>query len=115
MGVYFDSFEEKAVAELLFSYFGIVPINNVNCHVVVNGRIIDFYVFGCFIEYHPGVMFPGKVIDNSEVYYKKRRNILDNNGFRKNVLLHLKNLKEVKELCRFLSIIDKKIEESYCN
>ena len=111
MGIYFDSQQEKEVAKILFNSFEIIPIEDVNVHVKVKGKIIDFYLFGFFIEYHPKVIFfkkNKKVVDELEEYFQKRRNALDNSGFRDTILIHLKNVKEAKVLCNFLDVLKNK-------
>lgn len=101
MGIPFASNEEKKVAKLLFKKLEIVPIPNINCHVRVGTKIIDFYFYGMFIEYHPMDTF-FETRTNREDYYNDRRNFLDKSGYKKYPLIHLITLKEVGLLMNFL-------------
>jgi len=103
LGVMFDSKSEQKVAKLLFKYFGFIPINFVNSHVKINSKTVDFYFLGCFIEYHPGMRFPGKILKEKN-YYKKRRNMLNTNGFKNTPLIQLKNLTETRKIIKFLNV-----------
>lgn len=79
------------------------PIKNINCHVKIGNKIFDFKINNTFIEYH---CFDE---NNKEIkaiygrslsylqYYKKRRKVLDENGYKDDKLIIFKNLKEVKE------------------
>ena len=76
-----------------------IPLEDVNCHIKMGRKIVDFYpqsydkMFqGKFVEFHP-YDFEGR---GYEEYYKKRRKVLDNGGFKDKELIVIKNLNELK-------------------
>lgn len=93
MNVPFDSEEEKQAMMILCEKFDIVPKEGVNTHVRVDGGEIDFRLGDLFIEYHP---WDRKW--TPEQYYKRRRKLLDSNGFQDCRLIVAKSLEEVEEV-----------------
>lgn len=78
--VHFMSGEEVLVADYLLNK----PVSNFNCNIRLKGAIIDFFpqesdklFINKFVEYHPWDRF-GLTIQE---YYKKRRKVLDDNGY----------------------------------
>jgi len=104
MGVGFLSNVECEVAKLKFKEIGIVPIPEVNCHIQVDGKVVDFYNLGCFEEFHPmnGNYENGRP---RVEYYKERRELLDKNGYKKYPLIHWTSLREVEDTLHFLKKI----------
>ena len=94
--VNFMSKAEMKVAQIILNK----PILDINCHIKVNGGIIDFYpqkedkkFQGKFVEYHPrdwNGLTP-------EEYYNKRRKLLDENGFKDKELIVIDNQKFIKQ------------------
>lgn len=61
------------------------PVDGINCNIKMKGGIIDFFpkeydkkYMGIFVEFHP---WDWSGLTSNE-YYNKRRNILNNNGFK---------------------------------
>lgn len=87
-GVNFMSKQEMEAAKIILNK----PIVGVNCHIKINDRsVIDFYpnwkdkLFnGKFVEYHPWDR-----TRTPKQYYKERRKILDNNGYKNKELMIL--------------------------
>jgi hypothetical protein len=88
--VKFLSIQERECAKLLLSK----PIVGENCHISLGTKTIDFKVNNIFIEYHPKHDLWNETIYH---YYKRRRKVLDENGYKNNKLIVFQNLKEVKE------------------
>jgi len=106
MGICFASKEESKIARLRFEVFGIIPIQNINCHMKVNGshKKIDYYDYGFFSEFHP-MVFKYDGDKTREDYCCMRRELLDKNGYQKDPLIHWTSLKEVMGTFKFLSKI----------
>jgi len=106
MGAGFNSRAEKEVALLFFNYLKIIPIQGLNCHILVGNKSIDFYIYGCFIEFHP--MAGLYETRTREEYYRDRRKVLDDNGYDMYSLVHSENEREVKEmigvLCKLVKV-----------
>ena len=95
-GIGFLSKEEMKVAQIILNK----PIVGINCHIKVNGSIVDFcpqeedkMFQGKFVEYHP---WDRKL--TPEEYYNKRRKLLDENGFKDKELIVIDNQKFIKEI-----------------
>jgi len=89
--VHFTSLLEMQCAKLLLRK----PIEGKNCHILIGTNIIDFFVNNIFIEYHIyKYIYQNKIKHN---YYKRRRTMLDKNGYKGNDLLVFQNLNEVKK------------------
>jgi len=58
---FYDSYEEAAVSSLLQKYCGYFPKLGENLQVDASGSSIDFLLNGIFIEYHPIILYPGKI------------------------------------------------------
>jgi len=100
LGVAFDSEQERKVVKLISKKLGIIPIEGVNCHIAM-GNEIDFYIFGFFWEHHPMVkLWDGE--KTVEDYYRERRKILDDNGFKKYSLKVTNTLEEAQQFTDFL-------------
>jgi len=88
LGVHFMSKQEMEFARTILTK----PIVNINCHIKMKGGIIDFFPQSYdkkyknkFVEYHP---WDRKLTEKE--YYKSRRDILDNNGFKNYELVVVK-------------------------
>lgn len=101
MGISFSSKTERDVAKLRFELLGIIPINKVNCHVMIRNKEFDFEQFGFIQEHHPNTQMLYKSLPQEE-YYKQRREILDSNGHKNSELIVTENEKEAKELYEWL-------------
>ncbi|GAG21177.1 unnamed protein product [marine sediment metagenome] len=101
MGISFPSITERDVAKLRFEILGIVPINNVNCHIMIKNKEFDFEQFGFIQEHHPYMQPLYKTIPQEE-YYRQRREILDSNGYKKSPLIITENRKEATKLYEWL-------------
>lgn len=102
MNCSFDSNEERIICKKLIDK-GVLesPTENVNVHLRVGKCHVDFFIKNLvFVEFHPPRKF-GRKIETSENYYNERRKLLDDNGYNKNPLIVINNLKEA----------DKKIED----
>jgi hypothetical protein len=98
-GVGFLSKEERKCAKLLLSK----PQENINCHVKIGRKIIDFFpqqddiLFrGCFVEFHPW-NWDGLT---TEQYYEQRKNIIDDSEYKGTKLIVITDLNKVKEMVR---------------
>jgi len=101
MCVSFPSATERDVAKLRFEILGIVPINGVNCHIMIKHKEFDFEQFGFIQEHHPYMQPLYKTIPQEE-YYKQRREILDSNGHKKSSLIVTENVQEATKLYKWL-------------
>ena len=92
MGCKFDSNQEREFCKLLVNYEIIKkPIENYNCHIKIGYKDFDFFPQQkIFIEYHPWDI---KGLTTEE-YYDKRREALNQNGYRNYPLLVIKNINE---------------------
>ena len=98
-GVPFMSKSERECGKIILSK----PLEGINCHVKVNGHIIDFFpqaddiMFqGKFVEYHPMV----KLWDGNttlEEYYNIRKQIIDGSEYKDKELIVIDNLNNIKE------------------
>jgi len=101
MGVPFDSKSEMKVAEWLNKNLGFIPQEGVNCHVRLDGGEVDFKLGETFLEYHPCENFYHP--ETYEEYCTKRRNILDNNGFKDNKLIVIDNIEKLNKIrCEYV-------------
>jgi len=92
---YFDSEEERIVCQR-FVESGLLekPIENVNVHIRINRKHIDFFIQNkIFVEYHPTRTY-GRNVETAEDYFKERRKILDDNGYNNYPLIIIKNMRE---------------------
>ena len=99
-GVKFLSKQEMECAKIMLSQ----PIENLNCHIKINSKTIDFYpqsndkmLQNCFVEYHPLIKFL-RPNETAESYYAERRKILDNNGYADKKLVVIHSLKEINKM-----------------
>lgn len=98
MGRLFDSNEEKIICKRLVEV-GLIekPIEEVNTHFRIGKCHIDFFIQNkLFIEFHPPRKF-GRIVETSNSYYKERRKLLDENGFKNYPLIIITSIKEVNE------------------
>lgn len=93
-GVHFMSRNEMEVAKLLL----IEPIAGINCHVKINGKIIDFFpqdndlqFQNCFVEYHPWD-WCGRTI---EKYTADRKQIIENSEYRGTSLIVITDINAI--------------------
>ena len=86
----FDSNFEREIGMNISYQLNIKLKEGINCHVIVGGKEIDFFIRGCFIEPHPINYFFNKYYKNDKDYYLKRRKILDENGYKKYKLIVIK-------------------------
>lgn len=98
MDVSFDSKKEMEVAIWLNKNLGFVPLERKNCHVVVSGKEIDFFLKDkdLFIEYHPcgWILNP----ETKEEYYDERRKAIDNSKFFNCKVIVVETIEELKKL-----------------
>ncbi|MFH1359318.1 MAG: hypothetical protein ABIH37_05505 [archaeon] len=96
MSCYFDSDSERIVCKKLVEK-GLIkkPIEKINVHFRIGRCHIDFFIKNkIFVEYHPIRKF-GRVIETKKGYYKKRRELLDKNGFKNYPLVLITGLREI--------------------
>ena len=86
----FDSNFEKEIGMNISYQLGIILKERLNCHILVGGKEIDFFIKDCFIEVHTINYFFNKYYKNNRDYYLKRRKILDKNGYKKYKLIVIK-------------------------
>lgn len=79
---YFDSKPELEIAMNLYYQFHSQLKEHVNCHVIVGGKEIDFFIHNTFIEVHPFDRYTTRI-----TYRNARRKILDDNGYHNYKLL----------------------------
>jgi len=82
-GLYFDSISEMKIG-ILLEKVGYNLVSGVNFQISVGNKFIDFFINGIFIEYHPILYFHKHT---AKQYYKQRRKVLDENGFKNNPLI----------------------------
>lgn len=96
-GVKFRSMGERECAKKLLTK----PILGRNCNIKICTKTFDFkpiegdkMFIGKFVEYHPNNqhLHPG---ETKVSYYKERRRILNNNGFKNKKLIIIQDLKEL--------------------
>ena len=83
----FDSNFEREIGMNISYQLNIKLKEGLNCHVIVGGKEIDFFIKDCFIEPHSINHFFNKYYKNDKDYYLKRRKILDENGYKKYKLI----------------------------
>lgn len=84
MKAHYDSDKEQEIAMDLFYQYNIKLKEGVTCHVQMKGGEIDFLVkkYKCFIEQVHNCGY--------KTYYKKRRKLLDKNGYKNYKLIIIK-------------------------
>jgi hypothetical protein len=98
-GCRFDSNQERDVCKLLIGHALIdVPIEGKNVQFRIQNYEIDFFLKGkVFVEFHPPINLGNKA-ETEESYFKERRRILDENGFKKYPLVLIPHIKKAEEL-----------------
>ncbi|MFH1275750.1 MAG: hypothetical protein ABIH82_01425 [Candidatus Woesearchaeota archaeon] len=97
MNCSFDSNEERKLCEVFINESLIKkPIEGKNVHLRIGRCHVDFFLGNkVFVEYHPPIKYGGSN-ETAESYYNSRRNILDNNGYKKYPLVVISSFKEVE-------------------
>lgn len=97
MGVSFDSQGEMQTAIWLNKNFGFVPLERENCHVVVSGKEIDFFLEDkkLFLEYHPCNWYLNP--ETLEEYCQERNKVLQHSKYFDNKLIVVESLEELEE------------------
>ncbi len=97
-GCRFDSNQERAVCKLLVGHNLIdIPIESKNVQFRIQNYEIDFFLKEkVFLEFHPPISL-GNKIETEKSYFKKRREILDENGFKNYPLVVISHIKEAEE------------------
>jgi len=99
LGVPFDSDIERKVAKQLFLNLFFIPKERVNCHIKLNGGEFDFFIWNqIFIEFHPWDWNGNSI----KKYYKKRRRILDKNGYREYPLITIDSIDKLKTFISYM-------------
>ncbi len=84
-GIYFDSYAECEIGMNI--HYQIEKLKEgKNYQIKVGFKLIDFFINSCFIEYHPWD-FAGRT---HKEYYKERRKILNDNGYKNYPLMVIK-------------------------
>ncbi len=90
MSCSFDSWKELEIAMCIYYQFNIKLKERRNCHILVGNKEFDFFINGCFIEYHPyNSWYKTNKIPEKD-YYKIRRNVLNKNGYKDYKLIVIK-------------------------
>lgn len=106
-GIPHDSNEEKEVSKILYNN-GMNLKEGKSVHIRIGRKEIDFQLNnlekfgiknGTFMEYHPWDMDK-----TDEQYYQSRRKVLDDNGYKDNQLLVIKNLDEFKNMLDYQNV-----------
>lgn len=98
MGCFFDSENERLLCKKLIER-GLIkkPIEKVNIHFRIGRYHIDFFIQNkLFVEYHPPRKF-GRTIETKDSYYKERRKLLDENGFKNYPLIVITNTRNINK------------------
>lgn len=97
----FDSNQEREVCKLLVGHNLIdVPTEGKNTQFRIQNYQIDFFIKEkIFLEFHPPIRY-GDEIETEETYFKKRRKILDENGFREFPLVVIPHIKKAEEMIK---------------
>lgn len=79
-GVHFSNESEKLCCINLVKIYGFIPEEEVNCQVKVGSKRFDWKIeyIKTFFEYHPW----DKTRRTPEEYYRARRKVLDENGYK---------------------------------
>jgi hypothetical protein len=103
----FDSNQEREVCKLLINSKLIdVPTEGKNVQFRIRNYEIDFFLKNkVFLEFHPPINL-GTRKETEKSYFKKRRKILDTNGFEEYPLVVIPHIKKAEEIVR-------EIKESY--
>lgn len=86
-GITFDSRYEQEIAMCIKYQFNITLQNKINVHYNIGTKEVDFFIEDTIIECHPYVPLYDKEDKKLENYYKRRRELLDNNGFKEKELV----------------------------
>ncbi|MFH1592366.1 MAG: hypothetical protein ABIB47_03290 [Candidatus Woesearchaeota archaeon] len=97
MGCLFDSNEERETCKLFVKNKLITkPVEGKNIHTKVSTCYVDFFIKRkLFVEFHPIWSIKGHKEETAEDYYKARRKLLDENGYRDHPLVVINNFKDV--------------------
>lgn len=75
-----------------------MPIEGKNVQFRIQNYQIDFFIKEkIFLEFHPPISF-GSRIETEEIYFNKRRKILDDNGFESYLLIVIPHIKKAEEI-----------------
>ncbi len=96
-GCKFDSNQEREVCKLFVGHNLIdIPIEGKNVQFRIQNYEIDFFLKEkVFLEFHPPISF-GDKIETEEIYFNKRRKILDENGFKDYPLIVIPHIKKAE-------------------
>ena len=97
MSCLFDSGDEMRLCKrFVESNLMAKPVEGINVHFRINRHHVDFFIKNrLFVEYHPPMMYGRKKGETVEGYYKEKRKILDDNGFKDYPLMVIVALKGV--------------------
>lgn len=97
MDCLFDSNSERELCEILVkAKLMDSPREGENVHFRINRYHIDFFINDkVFIEFHPPLQYGRKKGETLETYFRDRRTVLDNNGYKNYPLIVIANLKNV--------------------
>jgi len=78
--IHFSSKGELEIALCLEQQFNIKIKEKINYQIQISSKTFDFLINKCFIEYHP--IIPFFTIETGKEYYNKRRQVLNQNGYK---------------------------------
>ncbi len=100
-GCKFDSNQEREVCKILVGHDLIdVPVEGKNVQFRIQNYEIDFFLNEkLFLEFHPPIKL-GDKIETEESYFKKRRTILDENGFADYPLIVIPHINKAEDMVK---------------
>lgn len=98
MGCLFDSENEKRLCEILVKK-GLMssPQEGKNIHFKIKRSHVDFFIKNkVFVEFHPPMSYGRKKGETVKSYYKEKRKVLDENGYKDYPLFVIDRLRNIE-------------------